>query len=87
MDLDQAFVYGLRLAKNLENSFIDQIELGFDRSSRIGLDDATSTEKPDANYYFANDRVYTCWLQGNCVNTFTRTIRVCMGIQLLEEHS
>ena len=54
MDLDQAFVYGLRLAKNLENSFIDQIELGFDRSSRIGLDDATSTEKPDANYYFAN---------------------------------
>lgn len=54
MDLDQAFLFGLRIAKNLENSFIDQIELGYDRSNGIGLDEATSTEEPDANYYFAN---------------------------------
>ena len=54
MDLDQAFVYGVRLAKILGGSFIDQIELGYERSDNIGLDDATSTKKPDANYYFAN---------------------------------
>lgn len=57
MDLDDAFVAGIRVAKNLENAFIDQVELGFDYSHHIGVERVEGKElgkKPSGKYYFAN---------------------------------
>ena len=57
MDLDSNFMAGLRLAKNLQDSFIDQIELGFDYSRDINLEDLAyrnGGEKPTAKYYHIN---------------------------------
>ncbi|MDA3043144.1 MULTISPECIES: OmpA family protein [unclassified Campylobacter] len=57
MDLDSNFMAGLRLAKNLQDSFIDQIELGFDYSRDIGLEDLAHRnggKEPNAKYYHIN---------------------------------
>lgn len=57
MDLDTNFMFGLRLAKNLQNSFIDQLEAGFDYSRHIGVEDLAyraGNAKPSARYYHIN---------------------------------
>nr|WP_315048000.1 OmpA family protein [uncultured Campylobacter sp.] len=57
MDLDSNFMFGLRLAKNLQDSFIDQVEVGFDYSRNIGVEDLAhrvGNDKPDAKYYHIN---------------------------------
>ena len=57
MDLDDKFVAGIRLAKNLENAFIDQIEVGFDFAHHIGVESVAGKvagKKPSGKYYFAN---------------------------------
>lgn len=59
MDLDDSFTTGLRIAKNLGDSWIDQVEFGFDFSQNIGLDGLAASrwqgaEKPDATAYFVN---------------------------------
>lgn len=50
--LRDSFVYGLRIAKNFENAFVDQLELGYDRVSDFDLKYAGS--EPNLNMYHAN---------------------------------
>lgn len=45
------FTYGLRVAKNLEDLFIDQIEIGLDRSNDVNVKNAGET---DVTRYFLN---------------------------------
>lgn len=54
MDLDNSFTFGLRVAKNLQDTFIDQIELGYDRGEHIGLANGAVGKKPNANVYHIN---------------------------------
>lgn len=54
MDLDDSFTFGLRIAKNLQDSFIDQLELGYDRSQHIGLANNVTGDKPNANIFHVN---------------------------------
>ena len=57
MDLDTNFMFGLRLAKNLQDSFIDQLEVGFDYSRNIGVEDLAhrvGNPEPNAKYYHIN---------------------------------
>jgi len=50
--LEDSFVFGLRLAKNFEDSFIDQIELGYDRVNDFHLKNAG--QEPNQDVYFVN---------------------------------
>ncbi|CZE47773.1 OmpA family protein [Campylobacter geochelonis] len=51
-DMKDSFSYGLRIAKNLENAWIDQVELGYDRSSKMKL--KVEGDEPSLNSYFIN---------------------------------
>jgi len=50
--LKNSFVYGLRAAKNIENSWINQVELGYDRVSNFKIKDSSSKTKQ--NLYALN---------------------------------
>lgn len=45
------FTYGFRVAKNLQDVFVDQVEIGLDRSSDVSVKDAGDT---DIMRYFVN---------------------------------
>ncbi|MDD3324437.1 MAG: OmpA family protein [Sulfurospirillaceae bacterium] len=52
LDLENQLTYGLRVGRNLDGGIIDQIELGYDRSS--GVDYDNSTLDTNINRYYAN---------------------------------
>ncbi|PSM51634.1 outer membrane fibronectin-binding protein [Campylobacter blaseri] len=53
-NLDNSFTFGLRIAKNLkEGLWFDQIELGYDRVSKMRLDKVEG-KKPDLDVYHLN---------------------------------
>lgn len=52
-NLDNSFSYGLRIAKNINSAWINQVELGYDRVSGMVLDDVAG-RKPSLNAYHLN---------------------------------
>ena len=53
LDLKQQLTYGLRFGINLDNTIINQVELGYDRSDNVDYK-AGRTDSTDFNRYYAN---------------------------------
>jgi OOP family OmpA-OmpF porin len=53
LDLKSQLTYGLRFGINLDNTIIDQVELGYDRSDNVDYK-AGRTDSTDFNRYYAN---------------------------------
>ncbi|MDD3342601.1 MAG: OmpA family protein [Sulfurospirillaceae bacterium] len=54
LDLKDQLTYGLRFGVNLENTIVDQFELGYDRTNNTKYDAIGATEKTAFNRYYGN---------------------------------
>ena len=54
LDLKSQLTYGLRFGINLDNTIVDQFELGYDRTGNTKYDAVGATEKTAFNRYYGN---------------------------------